>query len=331
VIRSSDSAKNNMLCQAPGCNRPTFNGRTGYCSRTCRDKMNLTASQSVKYKCQAPGCNRYTFNGQPGYCSITCRDKPQSTASQSVEYKCKAPGCNKPTFNKQPGYCSWTCRDRPQSTASQSSKYCFPDGPIGFYYPDGPIGFYYPGRDEPIDKKYKASMLGNFYPVDIIITAPKWKNSLHFINTEAAYQALKYEYSVASLFCNDTGNRAFKRKLSLPNQNFVNSGFKNSWEAMLYVLRAKFNNNIFRIFLLNTGNSFLVEHNSRIGRDLIWSNNCDGTGYNWLGFQLMLIRAELNNATEELDWLDSMLNLKTGEFKNKKEWTDLVMHFTRLL
>ena len=261
--------------------------------------------------CQSPGCNKSTYyNGHPGYCSRTCRDK-----STTPQYTCQALGCSKLTFNGLQGYCSMICRDN-------KSNAIF----------DKPIGFYFPGRETPIDQKYKALMLGNFFPVqNLMIIAPNWEKHLYFSNAEAGFQALKYEYSKALLFCNDTGKQAFNRKKLLSNPNFANSGFDNNWKAMLHVLRAKFNNYDFYNFLLNTGNSFLIEHNSQIGRDLIWSNNNDGTGYNWLGFQLMWIRAEFNNATQELELLGSMFNIETGEFKNKKEWTDLVMHFTRQL
>jgi len=42
--------------------------------------------------------------------------------------------------------------------------------------------------------------------------------------------------------------------------------------------------------LIATGDLYLVEHNAVYGRDLVWSDNSDGSGTNWLGLQCMLFR-----------------------------------------
>lgn len=41
------------------------------------------------------------------------------------------------------------------------------------------------------------------------------------------------------------------------------------------------------------GNAFLLEHNARKGRDRYWSDDQDGSSFNALGLQLMLLRARL--------------------------------------
>jgi hypothetical protein len=53
--------------------------------------------------------------------------------------------------------------------------------------------------------------------------------------------------------------------------------------------------------LLNTGNAFLVEHNPHINRDIVWSNNNNGTGSNLLGLLLMIIRICIKSKIDEND------------------------------
>ena len=114
-----------------------------------------------------------------------------------------------------------------------------------------------------------------------------------FTNAEAAFQALKFP-NQARQFGNLSGAEAFRLKSEL-SKNPKNidkrySGYGNNWQAMLAVLRAKYAIPQFREKLLDTGNAFLLEHNNTVGRDNVWSDNCDGQGSNWLGLQLMLIR-----------------------------------------
>ena len=42
--------------------------------------------------------------------------------------------------------------------------------------------------------------------------------------------------------------------------------------------------------LKDTKDKFILEHTNTFGKDIIWSNNKNGLGKNWLGLQLMLIR-----------------------------------------
>lgn len=66
---------------------------------------------------------------------------------------------------------------------------------------------------------------------------------------------------------------------------------------MLAVLQHKFSHaSAMADRLLVTGQAFLLEHNSREGRDRVWSDNCNGQGTNWLGLQLMLIRDRLRQS-----------------------------------
>merc|ERR1711920_706262 len=77
-----------------------------------------------------------------------------------------------------------------------------------------------------------------------------------------------------------------------------------------------------------TGDTYLVEHNSQAGRDLQWSDNFDGTGTNWLGLQLMLIRDKLSGNSKWTNWLRSLIDFETGAPLGedaKAKWQDTVM------
>lgn len=48
---------------------------------------------------------------------------------------------------------------------------------------------------------------------------------------------------------------------------------------------------------------------------MVWSDNCDGNGSNWLGLQLMLWRDELRGGGGEGSWtafIQSAVDLQTG-------------------
>ena len=96
---------------------------------------------------------------------------------------------------------------------------------------------------------------------------------------------------------------------------------------MWHVLRAKFTDSQCAEALLATGNAFLLEHNSRSGRDMIWSDNEDGQGQNWLGLQLMLLRDEKRNhpADSPWDFLQRAVDPETGEPGQQfGQWKSLV-------
>ena len=69
------------------------------------------------------------------------------------------------------------------------------------------------------------------------------------------------------------------------------------------MLRAKFEQPELSERLLGTSSAFLLEHNRWRGRDATWSDNWDGTGLNWLGLQLMLLRAEKQGRSRFNEWL----------------------------
>jgi hypothetical protein len=75
--------------------------------------------------------------------------------------------------------------------------------------------------------------------------------------------------------------------------------------------------------LLLTDDAYLLEHNSKSGRDFLWSDNQDGEGQNWLGLQLMLLRDELRRLKGgSTNWTtyiqnDCRMNLSTGPSYDK--------------
>ena len=90
-------------------------------------------------------------------------------------------------------------------------------------------------------------------------------------------------------------------------------------QGMLKVLRAKFEpGSALADMLLSTGNAFLLEHNPRVGRDSVWSNDGNGTGRNWLGLQLMLLRDELRHtSSERSSWttfIKSQVDIGSGDY-----------------
>ena len=63
---------------------------------------------------------------------------------------------------------------------------------------------------------------------------------------------------------------------------------------MAAVLGAKFQDPALAKALLQTGSAYLLEHNTRPGKDLTWSDNHDGTGGNLLGILLMQLRGTMS-------------------------------------
>jgi len=153
--------------------------------------------------------------------------------------------------------------------------------------------FYFPGHEAPCDVVFQHGIFGNFYPVQGLTVKRH-----HFQNAEAAFQALKH-WKRVNQFTNLDGAGAFQLKKRLeadgeqPDRSYC--GLGGNWQGMLKVLEAKFcaRNAQMRSALLYSGAAFLVEHNSVVGRDRIWSNNNIGDGQNWLGMQLMLLRDQL--------------------------------------
>lgn len=179
----------------------------------------------------------------------------------------------------------------------------------------GVTAFHYPGCEEPCDELCGAAFLGNFWDLGkdaFELTAPDYDGAVAFRNSEAAFQALKH-WSMAEQFAPLSGAEAFKLKRRLQGQaDFSYGGYGSHWAAMLATLRAKFSKGNIKVALLQTGNSFLMEHNSVEGRDSVWSDNCKGNGSSWLGLQLMLVRDELSGQDVWTNFIRTHIDLDSG-------------------
>jgi ribA/ribD-fused uncharacterized protein len=129
----------------------------------------------------------------------------------------------------------------------------------------------------------KYSFLSNFFPVQI-----EDNLGLIYPSVEHAYQAMKSE-DIKIRQCFQTGTSGDAKR------NGRRISLRNDWEdekvaIMLYLLRQKFSQEIFRKKLLETKDEELVEGNT--WGDIFWGV-CNGTGKNMLGQLLMQIREEL--------------------------------------
>mmetsp|Transcript_133348 Transcript_133348/g.371752 ORF Transcript_133348/g.371752 Transcript_133348/m.371752 type:complete len:331 (-) Transcript_133348:94-1086(-) len=206
----------------------------------------------------------------------------------------------------------------------------------------GLIGFYYPDRELAWDILCGSSFLGNFYPLGPgALRLPLGHSSAvtrSFSNAEAAFQALKFR-DHAHEFEELSGSQAFRKKRQLSGkEDWTYSGFGSNWLAMLAVLRVKFRQGTpMANALVQTRGAFLLEHNEAAGRDKIWSDNQDGTGWNWLGFQLMLVRDELQGSGSRhglpgaiLGWIDRDTGRPVDE-QCGREWQGMVRRATMSL
>ena len=186
------------------------------------------------------------------------------------------------------------------------------------------IGFYYPGYDTPIDSIFKCSFLGNFYEFPFI------HNGLNFLTAESAYQSEKFPDN-KTMFQNLNGNDAFKLSRTLSNATIFNPD--QAWDLMYNVLTSKFANPPLSNMLQNTRNSFLVEHNIVKGRDTRWSDDFDGTGLNWMGLLLMIIRDKARLPTNQYwtHWIKNHINIHNGKLTNNSYWNNVVGDATRTL
>jgi len=256
---------------------PKYQG-SNYCSIYCRDLC-----ENCGKKQKHPGSN---------YCSISCRDSTQK--SQQSNNICKR--CNiKPTFDGNPGYCSRYCRNNPNVSFDCKTNPLLKQ-----------VGFFYKPNDK-LDKCNQLGFLGNFYEQTFNITIDK--KPYTFLCAEGAFQSLK-DFTNVTKYQNATGDDAYS--LSKPKQLQMPSdyhGFGSNWKAMLYVLIAKFSDKTLQQLLIYTPN-FLLEHNEQPGRDTTWSDNKNGTGKNWLGLQLMLIKKQLTDQQP----LDKLLDIIGPKF-----------------
>lgn len=159
------------------------------------------------------------------------------------------------------------------------------------------VAFYFPGNNTPWDTIYNAPFLGNFWIADLTLQPP-YHQAGTFHCAEAAFQATKWwdkppQARADFENCAD-GNAAFrlKRKLQQQGYDHTYTGM-GRMGAMAAVLEAKFSVSALANALLQTGGAYLLEHNSHLNRDAYWSDNCDGTGDNHLGLELMRLRAAL--------------------------------------
>mmetsp|Transcript_4890 Transcript_4890/g.13729 ORF Transcript_4890/g.13729 Transcript_4890/m.13729 type:complete len:930 (-) Transcript_4890:77-2866(-) len=190
----------------------------------------------------------------------------------------------------------------------------------------GVIAFDYPGRAEAWDVLCGAAFLGNRSDLgpdgmDLTATGPaSARPERHtFANAEAAFQALLF-WDQAHRFRALSGQQAVQL-----HQQFQGSGdpqyagYGSQWLGMFAVLRAKFQHGRpCAEALLKTGDAYLLNHRGDAIADTLWSNNSTGSGMNWLGMLLMLIRDEVRffNGAPPL-WTDHIQNycgvdLKTG-------------------
>lgn len=211
--------------------------------------------------------------------------------------------------------------------------------PVSLRTDIGMIAFYFPGREAPCDRLCKAFFLGNFYDMNSINARIELKHCKdesrgYFRTAEGAYQAAKF-WDYRTMFEEADGQMAFdkSRVRGSGPPDFKSSGYPNSWQVMYAVLRGKFQCQKMAQALLSTEEAFLLEHNSSGSRDNIWSNGGDGTGTNWLGLQLMLVRNELRSQSDLkisrcCQW-DSLVDQSTGA--TGQEWRELVMLATQSL
>jgi len=199
-------------------------------------------------------------------------------------------------------------------------------------------GFYYPGRYLSWDTHCEAPFCGNFWIIPggmrFKPPGPPAKKERSFANTESAFQCTKFwENPRADEFETADGEKAFKLKgelgkLQPPDTNYSMGPNGSNWTAMMACLRVKFANEELKLNLLQTGDDFLLEHNDRAGRDPFWSDNADGTGRNWLGLQLMVLRDELAGKNDWTSHIYERVSRENGNLKGDvvRPWAGTVMN-----
>ncbi|CAJ1432603.1 unnamed protein product [Effrenium voratum] len=325
-------------CIRPGCENPTWNKQPGeHCSRRCRDAAQFAAADAAQAAqplptCIRPGCENPTWNKQPGeHCSRRCRGAAQFAAADVAQARedCdeSLKKCGSWLSKLLATWCDWLggCCGPRKASRSEANPILFCAGPIG----DGILAFYFPGYSTPVDDICQAGFLGNFYSRSLLVQSCG-SPFAQFENAEAAFQSLKY-WGHKEQFQTLSGEEAFQLSRSLRRSTPMDAsygGYGSNWMAMQHVLRQKFQDEELREMLVATGSLFLLEHNPVRGRDAIWSNNNDGSGTNWLGMQLMLLRDELQGQALWTGWLQQHVNLSTGEPLGSA-WPQLVHSATK--
>jgi hypothetical protein len=113
-----------------------------------------------------------------------------------------------------------------------------------------------------------------------------------FRNAEAAFQAV-HMWSMAGQFNELSAEDAVLLGQRRSEVDPTFAGYHTAWCAMMAVLRAKFADETLHAWLRTSGDAFLLHHGSSIAGDSLWDNHSDGSGSNWLGLQLMLLRDEV--------------------------------------
>jgi len=212
----------------------------------------------------------------------------------------------------------------------------------------GVVAFSKGERVEPWDKQCGASFLGNYYDLGpgglhILVDSDSWfaccaccQELQCFRNASAAFEALKYwRAGRAHEFENLTGSQASDRsEQHAHSQDRTLAGFSHVFVAMMHVLRSKFfRGSPLAASLLKTEPDFLLYHDSLKGEDPVWSDDFDGSGTNWLGMQLMLIREELRFQADDScpgEWtsfIESCMDTRTGApltARGAKTWQEAV-------
>jgi len=256
------------------------------------------------------GCGKPTFNGRPGEtCSRSCGGPARPLPEEATIPK------------GDPTPAAWILDPRPSSTG----------GHVGV------IAFYFPDKEESWDAMCKAGFGGNFWnlgrdKLKVTARAPSKAETEHcFGNAEAAFQALKFWHR-AEEFRNLTGGGAFRKKKELAGgEDWSYGGHGTNYKGMLAVLRPKFcEGSLMAKKLQETGAHFLMEHNAAKGRDTTWSDDSDGTGSNWLGLQMMLLRDELNNEFTWTEFIKSQIDQHKGT-QIDRLWQSTVLSATQEL
>lgn len=155
------------------------------------------------------------------------------------------------------------------------------------------------------DLFYNFPEFGNFYlcPQSLKLTA---KGITGVFNTaEAAFQATKWwsDPTILKRFENaPDGPSAFAvrddlKKHHVPADENPVTGYAGLGQvgAMEAVLKLKYAIQDFKDILLESGDAYLLEHNTS-AKDTTWSDNFDGTGENLLGRKLMELRKSFGGA-----------------------------------
>jgi len=188
------------------------------------------------------------------------------------------------------------------------------------------------------DTLCRAKYLGNCFDLEpyggMELEAPcQPGHFVRFKNAEAAFCALKF-WNRAAEFSNLSGEEAIKHMGTIVSElgdwkDPNNAGFGNDWNAMLAVLEAKYEQGSqIAQSLLDTGDAFLLYHVPTVGDEDSWSDNFDGSGANWLGLQLMLIRDKLASTHYWTKLIRRLINVETGDPWSKLQedhWREAVV------